>query len=743
MLHLRGAKTPQPLEDESGNILLWNGEIFGGLQVKEDENDTLVLLEKLSNHPSDVPPSQHILSTLAKIHGPWAFLYWQVSEQKLWFGRDYFGRRSLLWHLPSNPDDVLAIASVTERNSVAAGTDLHFEEIPADGLYCLDFVSSTTEQDEKQYFRINKYEWTIPGEEIERKGLLNCPVTPFNKQMPTEEDLKIIEENRRKIHSCLNVQDEGRKKPKDIPMKESKGTLQGENYLENFNEELPVAILPPDTVETRNETEGTAFKPEYSNVNCDHEMTVREKSVRDCTWNMKVNGSSTNGTLLDSSYRKNSSESPCGYDSSCYPVGLGCTGNERNLCLENYSKDDTQTDLNEECANFSSTLTIAEECHHSNLLRTRNEWDSCYGESRDKFIAVLGDAVRKRVWNLPRTSCDRHLVASVSSSGRSVEAGSLENSEVHDARVGILFSGGIDSMMIAALADKYVPVEEAIDLINVSFEQKVNSSHPPNKKTRQGKQTKKNATEVKHSRNFSVPDRLTGISGLEELRLINPSRKWNFIEVNVTLEELQEMRSRHISHLVSPLNTVLDDSIGCALWFAARGVGRLRTTSGNSNLKQDSEANVEDETYTSRAKVLLVGMGADEQLGGYARHRTRFNVEGWSGLMDEMEMEVKRISKRNLGRDDRCISDHGREARFPFLDEDVVSFLNSLPVWLKTDPGLPRGTGEKQLLRQAARLLGLTSSSKLPKRAIQFGSRIAKLESSGEKGSETCSRFES
>ena len=33
----------------------------------------------------------------------------------------------------------------------------------------------------------------------------------------------------------------------------------------------------------------------------------------------------------------------------------------------------------------------------------------------------------------------------------------------------------------------------------------------------------------------------------------------------------------------------------------------------------------------------------------------------------------------------RCISDHGREARFPFLDEDVVSFLNSLPVWLKVN----------------------------------------------------------
>ena len=33
VLHLRGSKTPQPLEDRHGNILLWNGEIFGGIEV--------------------------------------------------------------------------------------------------------------------------------------------------------------------------------------------------------------------------------------------------------------------------------------------------------------------------------------------------------------------------------------------------------------------------------------------------------------------------------------------------------------------------------------------------------------------------------------------------------------------------------------------------------------------------------------------------------------------------------------
>jgi len=99
-----------------------------------------------------------------------------------------------------------------------------------------------------------------------------------------------------------------------------------------------------------------------------------------------------------------------------------------------------------------------------------------------------------------------------------------------------------------------------------------------------------------------------------------------------------------------------------------------------------------------------------------------------------MQMDLDRISRRNLGRDDRCISDHGREARFPYLDERVVNFLNSLPVWKKADMRKPRGEGEKVLLRLAARKMGLSKSTFLPKRAIQFGSRIAKLKDRKEKG---------
>lgn len=31
----------------------------------------------------------------------------------------------------------------------------------------------------------------------------------------------------------------------------------------------------------------------------------------------------------------------------------------------------------------------------------------------------------------------------------------------------------------------------------------------------------------------------------------------------------------------------------------------------------------------------------------------------------------------------RCISDHHREARYPYLDEAFVDYMNSLPMWIK------------------------------------------------------------
>jgi len=36
----------------------------------------------------------------------------QARERVLWFGRDVFGRRSLLWHLPHGAEDCFTLTSI-------------------------------------------------------------------------------------------------------------------------------------------------------------------------------------------------------------------------------------------------------------------------------------------------------------------------------------------------------------------------------------------------------------------------------------------------------------------------------------------------------------------------------------------------------------------------------------------------------------------------------------------------------
>lgn len=275
-----------------------------------------------------------------------------------------------------------------------------------------------------------------------------------------------------------------------------------------------------------------------------------------------------------------------------------------------------------------------------------------------------------------------------------------------------------------------MPVGEPIDLINVAFDQNAVVKKPGEVK---GKRIRKDENDPERKMpyipNYDVPDRRLAVASLKEL---NRQRQWNLILVNVQKEEAERAREKHFRHLVYPLQTVLDDSIGCALWFAARGSGVLYT---------DQEKGVAQRCISS-AKGLLVGIGADEQLAGYSRHRNQFVRNGWEGLLSEVDMDVLRISRRNLGRDDRCVADHMREARFPFLDEEVVSFLQNLPIDQKVDLSLPRGTGEKKLLRDVAKMLGCHSGCVAPKQAIQFGSRSAKVTGShGEQGSDVCGRL--
>lgn len=80
--------------------------------------------------------------------------------------------------------------------------------------------------------------------------------------------------------------------------------------------------------------------------------------------------------------------------------------------------------------------------------------------------------------------------------------------------------------------------------------------------------------------------------------------------------------------------------------------------------------------------------------------------------------------------------------RAPFLEEDFVSWLNCVPISIKVDFTLSRGFGEKRLLRRALLRMGVPPEiAASPKQAMQFGSRIAKMENRNEKGSDVCARL--
>lgn len=110
----------------------------------------------------------------------------------------------------------------------------------------------------------------------------------------------------------------------------------------------------------------------------------------------------------------------------------------------------------------------------------------------------------------------------------------------------------------------------------------------------------------------------------------------------------------------------------------------------------------------------------------YGLFRSKFT--SLDDVFFQLQEEIDRIPTRNLGRDDRIVSCHGKEMRHPFLSLSLVSYLASLPVHIKMDPRLEVGLGDKMLLRLAARKVGLVEASSRKKRAMQFGSHSARMD---------------
>lgn len=303
-------------------------------------------------------------------------------------------------------------------------------------------------------------------------------------------------------------------------------------------------------------------------------------------------------------------------------------------------------------------------------------------------------------------------------------------------RLAVLFSGGVDCSILARMIHDLLPQDHALDLLNVAFENpRVVTA--ANARSAEAKQE----TTLSSSPYANCPDRITGISTFTELINVCPGRLWRFVSIDIPYSEVLAHRSQVVS-LIHPHDTEMDLSIAYALYFAARGRGNIYDP-----VTKDICA------YTTPARILVSGLGADELFGGYTRHTVSFSRGGYQNLLDELQLDLNRLGKRNLGRDDRVISHWGREARYPYLDEDFVSWALELPIYEKCNfrqderkeehtkqPNVPLLEPNKHILRLLAWKLGMKSAAREKKRAIQFGARAAKMTAGRTKGTQVISQ---
>lgn len=320
---------------------------------------------------------------------------------------------------------------------------------------------------------------------------------------------------------------------------------------------------------------------------------------------------------------------------------------------------------------------------HPHTVETLHDGSS----SVSRLEQLLRDALSYRIQNIPDPPVRE------------------QESQLEPARLGILFSGGLDCTALACLSHDIIASNQPVDLLNVAFE---NPRVHKSAYAREGEL--KDVYEL-------CPDRITGRASYDELKEVCPGRDWRFVAINVPYSETMATRQKIIT-LMHPHNTEMDLSISYALYFAARGVGTL------THREQPNRH------YTSSARVLLSGLGADELFAGYTRHATAFKRNGLLGLLDELDLDIQRLGKRNLGRDDRIISDSSREVRFPFLDEKLLAWALSVPVHEKCDfeQQLEAGTAcdglsiepGKKVLRCLARKLGMKNVAREKKRAVSL-----------------------
>ncbi len=241
------------------------------------------------------------------------------------------------------------------------------------------------------------------------------------------------------------------------------------------------------------------------------------------------------------------------------------------------------------------------------------------------------------------------------------------------SNIGLIFSGGVDSTILAVLLkqiaekrnnnDNSIPLN--IKLYSVGVE---------------------NSQDIKFSKEIA-----------EELDL--PIK-------TIIIDETTVKES------IKPVLTAIEDDnvmklgVGMTIYLAAKA------------MKEDN------------IKVALSGQGADELFGGYNRYLKHFEenslFDAYFALDEEVYHDIANMYHVNLERDDAVSMSNGVELRVPFLDKDIIDLSLDIPgiYKIKDNEDILR----KHILRDVAKSIGVPDYiADRPKKAAQYGSGINKI----------------
>jgi hypothetical protein len=330
-----------------------------------------------------------------------------------------------------------------------------WEEVPADGVYCLESKPKSNSQRQLvetfnfNHFKLKKYPWSLVSKNLESNAgfyIMQVPVKPFNKELPSESDLECLGDE------LKQEQSNGLRKDVQCSSQLPARTNTDKTRTLEMKDLMVKIEHKSDTSNLQRCCEvGECSTHKHAKLNVLEETSELERRGIDCFSTLAPKHPSSPQLMITK-------------EATSHPDDINTL---KELCNKVIISTREPNKFSNSCKNIDKYAT-SWNTRDTDTLRL----DVLEGLP-ESFVGILGESVRKRVFNLPRFfSASKKQELKCESHGNSTSTKlhchnkELLTKETHGStnedgqyslgcsRVGVLFSGGIDSIVLAALADR-------------------------------------------------------------------------------------------------------------------------------------------------------------------------------------------------------------------------------------------------------------------------------------------------